>query len=69
MQAGSGQTRTQLQRWLELMEASERHARHELLNHACERLRHLSSRMPRGSPRVLPGEQTDDVLLNALLRL
>ena len=69
MGATAGQTTAQLQHWLELLRAGDRQARHELLHHACERLRRLTRRMLRHYPLVQQREQTDDVLQNALMRL
>jgi RNA polymerase sigma-70 factor (ECF subfamily) len=69
MAGAPGHTTIQLQHWLDLMQAGDSHARHELLNYACERLRKLTRRMLRRYPLVRRWEQTDDVLQNALLRL
>lgn len=54
---------------LDLIRAGDGKARNELLHHACERLRVLTSRMLKGFPKLRRWEQTDDVLQNAMLRL
>ncbi len=64
-----GNTTTKLQHWLDLLRDGNDHARTELIGHACERLRLLTSRMLRGYPLVRRWEQTDDVLQNAVIRL
>jgi RNA polymerase sigma-70 factor (ECF subfamily) len=64
-----GQTTTELQRWLDLLRAGDDQGRTKLLDHACERLRHLCHRMLRGYPSVRRWEETGDVLQNAMLRL
>jgi RNA polymerase sigma factor (sigma-70 family) len=67
--AAPGNTTTNLQFWLELMQAGDGQARQELMGHACERLRKLTRRMLRGYPLVRRWEQTDDVLQNSMMRL
>lgn len=67
--AAPGNTTTNLQFWLELMQAGDGQARRELMVHACERLRKLTRRMLRGFPLVRRLEQTDDVLQNSMMRL
>src|SRR5438128_1367023 len=56
-------------RLLDLLRQGDDQARCQLVSHACERLRRLTSRMLKGYPGVGRWEQTDDVLQNALLRL
>jgi RNA polymerase sigma-70 factor (ECF subfamily) len=58
-----------LGRWLERLREGDEAARHEVINHACERLEVLTRRMLRHYPRLRRWEQTGDVLQNALLRL
>ena len=60
---------TQLQHWLDQARQGGAKASEALVQHACERLRHLTSKMLHGYPAVHRWEQTDDVLQNALLRL
>jgi len=67
--AAPGNTTTNLQFWLELMQAGDGQARQELMGYACERLRKLTRRMLRGYPLVRRWEQTDDVLQNSMMRL
>lgn len=67
--AEPGNTTTKLQHWLELLREGNDQARHELIGHACERLRKLTSRMLRAYPVVHRFEETSDVLQNSLLRL
>ncbi len=67
--AAPGNTTTNLQFWLELMQAGDGQACQELMGHACERLRKLTRRMLRGYPLVRRWEQTDDVLQNSMMRL
>lgn len=69
MMAAAGYTTTNLQFWLELMQAGDGQARQELMGYACERLRKLTRRMLRGYPLVRRWEQTDDVLQNSMMRL
>ena len=59
----------QLQSWLDRLRRGDESARDEIINHSCERLRELTSKMLRGYPKLRRWEQTDDVLQNALLRL
>jgi RNA polymerase sigma-70 factor (ECF subfamily) len=58
-----------LGRWLERLREGDEAARHEVINHACERLEALTRRMLRHYPRLRRWEQTGDVLQNAVLRL
>jgi RNA polymerase sigma-70 factor (ECF subfamily) len=51
------------------LRAGDPAARDALVGHACDRLRHLTSRMLKGYPGVGRWEQTDDVLQGALIRL
>jgi RNA polymerase sigma-70 factor (ECF subfamily) len=60
---------TQLQAWLDRMNAGDADARAGLLNHACERLRRLTRRLLREFPAVHRLEETDDVLSKTVLRL
>jgi RNA polymerase sigma-70 factor (ECF subfamily) len=60
---------TQIQSYLDLMQAGDGSARDEIIEYSCERLRNLTRRMLRNYPSVRRWEQTDDVLQNALLRL
>jgi RNA polymerase sigma factor (sigma-70 family) len=60
---------TQLQHWLDQMRGGDAKAGEALVQHACERLRHLTRKMLRGYPALHRWEQTDDVLQNSLLRL
>jgi RNA polymerase sigma factor (sigma-70 family) len=56
-------------RLVDLLRRGDSEARSRLVEHACERLRRLASRMLDGYPGVRRWEQTDDVLHNALIRL
>jgi RNA polymerase sigma-70 factor (ECF subfamily) len=60
---------TQLQVWIERLQAGDATARDEILNHTCKRLRRITRKMLRDFSRVRRWEDTDDVLQNALLRL
>jgi RNA polymerase sigma factor (sigma-70 family) len=62
-------TTTELQHWIELLQAGDDRARHALIGRACERLRLLTRRMLRSFPVVRSNEQTDDVCHSAVLRL
>jgi RNA polymerase sigma-70 factor (ECF subfamily) len=59
----------QIQGYLDRLRGGDESARDELLNCACERLRHLARKMLRSYPNVHRWEQTDDVLQNAAVRL
>jgi RNA polymerase sigma factor (sigma-70 family) len=59
----------QIQAWIDRMRGGDEAARGELLNCACQRMRHLAHQMLRNYPRVQRWEQTDDVLQNAVIRL
>ena len=59
----------QLQIWLDLMRAGDPQARQRLIEHTCERLRLITRRMLRHSPRVHRWEETDDVLIESLTKL
>jgi len=60
---------TQLQNWLDLMRAGDSHARERLIEHTCERLRLITRKMLRGSPKIHRWEETDDVFVAALTKL
>jgi RNA polymerase sigma-70 factor (ECF subfamily) len=60
---------TQLQVWIERMNAGDATARQQLVGHTCERLRRLTRKMLHDFPRVGRREDADDVLHNAVLRL
>lgn len=60
---------TQLQELLELMRAGDSQARQRLIEHSCERLRAITRKMLRGSPKVHRWEETDDVFIAALTKL
>jgi len=60
---------TELQSWLDRMEAGDESAREELIRHSCERLRRLTRKMLKRFPKLRRWEQTDDVLQNSLFRL
>jgi RNA polymerase sigma factor (sigma-70 family) len=60
---------TQLQGWIDRMNAGDSAARDGLINHACDRLRRLTRKMLRDYSRLKRWEDTDDVLQNAVLRL
>jgi RNA polymerase sigma-70 factor (ECF subfamily) len=60
---------SQLQGWIEVMNAGDASARAQLIEHTCDRLRRLARKMLHDFPRVRRWEDTDDVLQNALLRL
>lgn len=60
---------TRLQDWLALARQDNLDVRNEVIEHACERLRMLTSKMLRAYPRVRRWSETDDVLQNAMLRL
>ena len=54
---------------LERIDAGDDTAREELINCAAERLRRLTRKMLRDYPRLKRWEETDDVFVNAMLRL
>ncbi len=56
-------------RLLDLVRQGDSQARNDIIAHACNRLRCLTSRMLKSYPGVRRWEQTDDVLQTALLRL
>jgi RNA polymerase sigma-70 factor (ECF subfamily) len=58
-----------LGQWLERLREGDEGARHEVINHACQRLELLTRQMLRRDPRLRRWEQTGDVLQNAVLRL
>ena len=61
---------TQLANWLERHRKGDGSAKTEIIEHACERLRLLASKMLRRDyARLARWEQTDDVLQNTLIRL
>ena len=60
---------TQLQNWLELMRSGDKLARDRLIEYTCGRLRLLTRKMLRGSPKVHRWEETDDVFLAAVTKL
>lgn len=60
---------TQLQNLIDLAIKGDDFAWGATLNHACERLRALASRMMRTNHRVRRWAETDDVLQNSLIRL
>jgi RNA polymerase sigma-70 factor (ECF subfamily) len=63
------QTTTQIQHWIERLQAGDRAARNELLKCACDRLVRLTRKMLKGYPSVSPWEEANDVLQSATLRL
>jgi RNA polymerase sigma-70 factor (ECF subfamily) len=60
---------SELQVWIDRMNAGEALARDELINRACERLLRLTRKMFHDFGRLKPWEETDDVFQNAVLRL
>jgi RNA polymerase sigma-70 factor (ECF subfamily) len=60
---------TQIQGWIERMNAGDQAAREALLTHVCGRLRRLTRKVLQDFRRVHNWEETDDVLQNALVRL
>lgn len=60
---------TQLQCWLDLLQAGDEQARTRLIEHACERLRLLTRKMLGEFPRVRRWEETDDVFCEAVTKL
>ena len=62
-------TPTQIQSWIDRMNAGDAAARDELIGHACGRLRRLTRKMLQDFRRVKHWEDTDDVLQSALVRL
>jgi len=60
---------TQLQLWVDRLNAGDPAARDALIAHACERLRRLVRVMLRGFPGVHAFEETDDVAQNVIIRL
>jgi RNA polymerase sigma factor (sigma-70 family) len=56
-------------RLLDLLRLGDEQAQSQLIAHACERLRRLTSRMLRNYPGVRRWEETDDVFQNAVIRL
>jgi RNA polymerase sigma-70 factor (ECF subfamily) len=66
---GEGTT-TQLQHWIDRMNAGDPSARDALIQRACERLRRLARKIFHDDFRRIRGfEETDDVLQNSLMRL
>jgi RNA polymerase sigma-70 factor (ECF subfamily) len=60
---------TQLQLWIERMNAGDAQARQQLVGLACERLRRLTRKMLGDFPDIRRQEETDAVLNSAVLRL
>jgi RNA polymerase sigma-70 factor (ECF subfamily) len=60
---------TQLQAYLDRMNAGDSAARDELIRRACERLRRLTGKMLQDFRRLQRWEETDDVLQSAMVRL
>lgn len=60
---------TQLQNLINLATKGDNSAWEATLQHACDRLRSLASRMMRTNQRVRRWAETDDVLQNSLIRL
>ncbi|KAA0131576.1 sigma-70 family RNA polymerase sigma factor [Gimesia chilikensis] len=60
---------TQLQNLIDLATKGDNSAWEATLQHACDRLRALASRMMRTNQRVRRWAETDDVLQNSLIRL
>lgn len=60
---------TQLQSWIDRMNAGDPSARDQLIGHAYERLRRLSHKMLQDYPRLRGWEGTSDVLHEAYPRL
>lgn len=61
---------TRIESWLELHRKNDPQARDELVNHSCERLRHLARKILRESYGDLKRwEQTDDVVQKVVMRL
>jgi RNA polymerase sigma-70 factor (ECF subfamily) len=60
---------TQLQGWIDRMNAGDAAARDQLINHTCNRLHRLTRKLLQAFPRLQHWEDTDDVLQNALVRL
>ncbi|MFO0969611.1 MAG: sigma-70 family RNA polymerase sigma factor [Gemmataceae bacterium] len=60
---------TQLQLYVQRMQAGDLKARDELLLGVCRRMEHLARKMFRGFPRLGRLVETNDVLQNALMRL
>jgi RNA polymerase sigma-70 factor (ECF subfamily) len=54
---------------LDLMRAGDQTARQQLIEHACQRLRGLARKMLRRYPKVHRWEETDDVFVEAVMRL
>lgn len=60
---------TDLQNELKRLSAGNLDSRHTIIEHTCERLRLMASRMLKRFPGVGRWDTTDDILQNALLRL
>lgn len=60
---------SQLQVWIDRLNAGDPAARDELIGRACDRLLRLAHKMLQDFRRLRGYEDTDDVLQNALLRL
>jgi RNA polymerase sigma-70 factor (ECF subfamily) len=58
-----------LQRWIDRIQAGDSTTRDELIAHFERRLRHLARKKLRGSSQVARWELTDDVFVNASVRL
>ena len=60
---------TQLQCWLDLMRGGDQQARERMIEHTCERLRLITRKMLRASPKLHRWEETDDVFVAAMTKL
>jgi len=67
--SSTGTTTTDLQSWIDLLNAGRPEARAGLMNRACDRLRLLARTMLGTFPSVHAYEETDDILNGSLLRL
>jgi len=60
---------TQLHDWLQELQQGRADARNRIVEHTCERMRLLASRMLRNYPKLRRWSETDDVLQQSMIRL
>ena len=68
MSSDPGHT-TQLHDWLRELQQGKADARNKIVEHTCERLRSLASRMLRSYPKLRRWSETDDILQQSMMRL
>jgi len=60
---------TQLHDWLRELHQGKADARNKIVDHTCDRLRSLTSRMLRNYPKLRRWSETDDILQQSMMRL